>query len=129
MKKLLLIFLFSFNTFASVDFTIVGGGSSGMYMALALTDMGYSVKVLEKNNRVGGKTHTFRNENGVATEIGVTFYQKVPKVLNLFKRLGIKLKKVKPIFLSGFPDNKDLKSGENVKFEINGAKFIIEKLR
>lgn len=41
------------------DVCIIGGGSSGTYTAVRLTDLGQSVVVVEKEDVLGGHTNTF----------------------------------------------------------------------
>ena len=44
---------------------VIGGGLTGLTTAFTLHKMGYSVKVLEKNDRIGGQIHTFQEKEKV----------------------------------------------------------------
>ncbi len=75
---------------------VVGGGISGMAVALAVGDLAQSrglpaprVTVLESADRVGGKIRTL-SEDGFTCEWGVNgFLNKEPKTLELCRRLGL----------------------------------------
>ena len=41
------------------DVCVIGGGSAGTYSAVRLRDLGHSVVVLERSNRLGGHAETF----------------------------------------------------------------------
>jgi monoamine oxidase len=49
---------------ADVDFCVVGAGFAGLTAALRLKQGGHSVAVLEARDRVGGRTHTVRRDDG-----------------------------------------------------------------
>ena len=54
------------------DVCVVGGGSSGTYAAVRLTDMGKTVIVIEQKDRLGGHTETYTDPiNGFMYDIGV----------------------------------------------------------
>lgn len=67
---------------------VIGGGLTGLTTAFTLHKMGYTVKVLEKNDRIGGQIHTFQ-EKGYTFEggpnTGVVSY---PEVSELFSALS-----------------------------------------
>ena len=52
------------------DILVLGAGLSGLHAARLLEAEGRDVLVLEGANRVGGRMHTLRHEDGVATEGG-----------------------------------------------------------
>ena len=43
----------------SRDISIVGGGAAGTYAAVRLQDLGKTVLLIEKTNRLGGNTQTY----------------------------------------------------------------------
>ena len=54
------------------DCIIIGGGMAGLTCAAHLTDSGLHVKVLEKNDRLGGRIRSFYDED-VTIETGASF--------------------------------------------------------
>lgn len=57
------------------DVVIVGGGSSGTYAATQLKLAGKSIIVVEKENRLGGPTATYKDPaTGVTVDYGVQAY-------------------------------------------------------
>ena len=54
------------------DCIIIGGGMAGLTCAAHLTDSGLHVKVLEKNDRLGGRIRSFYDEY-VTIETGASF--------------------------------------------------------
>jgi hypothetical protein len=78
----------------STDVVILGGGASGTFGAIQLTDMGKSVVVVERNGYLGGHTKTYTDPaSGNKTEMGVVAWYTLPIVNNFFKRLGVELNK------------------------------------
>ncbi len=55
---------------ADVDVVVVGAGFAGLAAALGLHDAGASVMVLEARDRVGGRVHSVRLDNGEIAELG-----------------------------------------------------------
>ena len=49
---------------------VVGAGFAGISAARSLTDLGYSVVVLEARGRIGGRVHSFKTDGGVTLELG-----------------------------------------------------------
>lgn len=56
----------------SYDCIVIGGGMAGLTCAAHLTDSGLHVKVLEKNDRLGGRIRSFYDED-VTIETGASF--------------------------------------------------------
>ncbi|MCJ1471386.1 hypothetical protein MMC13_000025 [Lambiella insularis] len=74
------------------DICIIGGGSSGTYAALRLGDMGKSVVVVEKADRLGGPTVTYTDPTTkVSFDIGVEVFNNDTIVNNYFARFNISL--------------------------------------
>ena len=74
------------------DVCIIGGGSSGTYAAVRLTDVGHSVAVIEKQDHLGGHTVTYRDpDTGTPLNMGVIIFHDLPIVRNYFGHLGVEL--------------------------------------
>ncbi|MEM9883502.1 MAG: phytoene desaturase family protein [Planctomycetota bacterium] len=59
---------------------IVGGGPGGLAAAMLLANTGVGVTVLEKRDRVGGRTSTITTDEGFRFDMGPTFFL-YPRVL------------------------------------------------
>ena len=74
------------------DVCVIGGGSSGTYTAVRLTDLGQSVVVVEKKDRLGGHCETYTDPaTGLTTDIGVVVFHDLPIVRNYFGRFSVPL--------------------------------------
>ncbi|EGP84744.1 unnamed protein product [Zymoseptoria tritici ST99CH_1E4] len=74
------------------DVVILGGGSSGLYSAVRLQQMGKSVAVVEKQGRPGGNTNTYKDEaTGKTFDYGVKVLVNTSLVYNFFTSLEIPL--------------------------------------
>lgn len=57
------------------DVVVIGGGSSGTYAATQLQIAGKSVLIIERENRLGGPTATYKDPaSGVTVDYGVQAY-------------------------------------------------------
>ena len=69
---------------------VIGGGLSGLSCGKYLTDLGYSVTVVERANILGGKVSAWRDKDGDWIETGLhVFFGAYPNAMNLFKELDI----------------------------------------
>jgi len=66
----------------SYDYIVVGGGISGLNTCLKLVNGKNKILLLERNNRLGGRLHTY-NKDGILYEIGGARFHKGHK--NLFE--------------------------------------------
>ncbi|MCJ1353601.1 MAG: hypothetical protein MMC33_003588 [Icmadophila ericetorum] len=74
------------------EVAVVGGGSSGTYGAIKLSDMGRSAVVIEKESLLGGHVNTYTDpENGVKIDYGVIVFANNSVVIDFFARFGISL--------------------------------------
>ncbi len=74
------------------DVVVVGGGSSGTYTAVRLRDLGKSVVVVERKDRLGGHCETYRDPaTGLTTDIGVIDFHDLPVVRDYFGRFDVPL--------------------------------------
>ncbi|KAJ1036289.1 hypothetical protein NDA18_000154 [Ustilago nuda] len=73
-----------------IDVIIVGAGLAGLIAADELTRAGLNVKVLEANDRVGGRTFDRRLEDGNAIEMGGQWIApRQTEILQLIQQLGL----------------------------------------
>ena len=74
------------------DVVVIGGGSSGTYTAVRLRDLGKSVVVVERNDRLGGHVNTYQDPvTGLTTDIGVSDFHDEPLVKAYFARFNVPL--------------------------------------
>jgi len=71
------------------DVVVLGGGISGLYAALQLQERGYSVRVLEATNRVGGRMFTIDNLPGKPEVGGVEVGDGYQSLIGLAKKVGV----------------------------------------
>ncbi|KAF2717193.1 amine oxidase [Polychaeton citri CBS 116435] len=82
----------------STEVIIVGAGLSGLQAAHSLTDAGITSVVLEARARVGGKTLSIRNGDGVGiADLGAEWLNDTtqPRVYKLAEKLGLEFNEVK----------------------------------
>jgi putative NAD(P)-binding protein len=71
---------------------VIGGGAAGTYTAVRLRDLGLSVAVVERQNRLGGHTETYIDPlTGIPADYGVMIFENTPQVNGFFGRFGIPL--------------------------------------
>ncbi|KAI1129020.1 flavin-containing superfamily amine oxidase [Nemania abortiva] len=73
------------------DVTIVGGGASGTYAAIRLTQAGKTVTLVEQQDRLGGHVSTHRVSTGETIDYGVISYEDTTVVQNFFRHVGVPL--------------------------------------
>ncbi|THH42078.1 flavin monoamine oxidase family protein [Neolewinella litorea] len=72
------------------DLVILGGGLTGLTLAYRLRDSGYSITVLEAQERLGGRIYTLYPEQGPPVEMGATWLgQKHSALWSLLEELGL----------------------------------------
>lgn len=71
-----------------VDVAIIGGGLAGLTAANYLAREGKNVIVIEKSNRIGGRSMT-NNENGALFNIGAHALYAGGEAMNIFNELGV----------------------------------------
>uniref|UniRef100_A0A8C9DUA5 Amine oxidase n=1 Tax=Prolemur simus TaxID=1328070 RepID=A0A8C9DUA5_PROSS len=77
------------------DVVVIGGGISGLSAAKLLSEHDVDVLVLEARDRVGGRTHTVRNEHVNYVDVGGAYVGPTQnRILRLSKELGIETYKV-----------------------------------
>ena len=74
------------------DVCIIGGGSTGTYSAIRLSDSGKSVVVVEAKNVLGGHTNTYTDPSSKETvDYGVQIFHNLDSVRKYFARFDIPL--------------------------------------
>lgn len=70
---------------------IIGGGISGLYLGYRLKNEGFSIQILEANDRIGGRIYT-KEVNKTNLELGATWLWRYnSELLKLCKELNISL--------------------------------------
>ncbi|AUC85162.1 amine oxidase family, flavin-containing protein [Polaribacter sp. ALD11] len=70
---------------------ILGGGISGIYLGYKLKKAGFSIRILEANNRIGGRIYT-KKVNETKVELGATWLWKYnEELLKVCKELNVSL--------------------------------------
>jgi len=119
-----------------VDVVIVGAGLTGLTLANLLKEKGVSFVVLEARDRLGGRIHSVKVEDGPVVEMGATWY--FPHFKNLFKLLRQKNVELEGQFMKGHtmyeydsetPARRIYTSGDDDMFRIKGGTSrIVEAL-
>lgn len=74
------------------DVCVIGGGSAGTYTAIRLQQMGKSVAVVERNDRLGGHVNTYQVPGTNATiDYGVVVFDDTPLTHDYFNHFDIPL--------------------------------------
>ncbi|KAL9086090.1 MAG: hypothetical protein Q9165_007302 [Trypethelium subeluteriae] len=74
------------------DVCIIGGGSSGTYSAIRLQQLGLSVALVEKQDRLGGHVNTFVNSStNQSFDYGVIIFDNISVVTDYFAHLDVPL--------------------------------------
>lgn len=74
------------------DVCVIGGGSTGTYSAIRLSDSGKSVVVVEANDRLGGHTNTYTDPSTNETvDYGVIVFHNLDIVKTYFARFNVPL--------------------------------------
>lgn len=74
------------------DVCVIGGGSTGTYSAIRLSDSGKSVVVVEANDRLGGHTNTYTDPSTNETvDYGVIVFHNLDIVKKYFARFNVPL--------------------------------------
>ncbi len=97
------------------DVCIIGGGATGTYSAVRLSqDLGKTVVVVEKTDRLGGHTETYIDPvTQYPVDYGVLVYHNITVVTDFFARFGVSLTPV-PLTSPFQTDYIDLSTGKVV---------------
>jgi hypothetical protein len=94
------------------DVVVVGGGSSGTFTAVSLTDLNQSVIVIEEKDRLGGHTQTVFGPNNTSTDICVLLFHNLTVVTSYFDRLNVSLVTTSILGSPGVQVNANFLTGE-----------------
>lgn len=76
----------------SSDILVLGAGVAGLAAARELSLAGFRVTVLEARDRIGGRVHTFRDDDQLPIELGAEFvHGSPPETLAIAKRAKLDL--------------------------------------
>lgn len=79
------------------DVAVIGGGASGTYGAVSLSDMGKSVVLVEKSDRLGGHENSYVDPaTGTNVDYGVQAYSNTSVVRDFFARFNIPISAYEP---------------------------------
>ena len=70
---------------------VLGGGFSGLSAATTLAHIGYSVKLIEKNEQTGGRARVYK-EAGFVFDMGPSWYWMPDVIEKFFNRFGKSVK-------------------------------------
>lgn len=93
------------------DVCVVGGGASGIHAAVSLIDLNKTVVVVERNDFIGGHTHTYIDpDTGIALDTGVVVYQPIQVVEDFFGKFNVPLLNISSVAanVAGQPANTSL---------------------
>ncbi|KAL4779943.1 hypothetical protein BJX76DRAFT_364817 [Aspergillus varians] len=76
------------NPIITRDVAIIGGGPSGTYAAVRLQQLGHSVILIEREDQLGGHTHTYY-DSGTPIDYGVWVYSNTSEARSFFAHLDI----------------------------------------
>jgi len=80
------------NNTAATDILIIGAGLTGLTLARNLEQQGRQYLVLEARDRIGGRIHTHKSENGPKVELGATwFFPNFKTLFQLLKNINVQL--------------------------------------
>jgi len=82
---------------SSSDVIIIGAGLSGLYAATILQDEGYRVRVLEADNRVGGRVLSETGIPGNPETGGTAFGSGYARIIDISNRFNIQLNDLSPV--------------------------------
>jgi hypothetical protein len=116
------------DTVITRDVCVIGGGGSGTYAAIRLSDLGKTVAVVERKSRLGGHTETYTDPvTGAAVDIGVQVWHNTTIVRNFAARLNVSLVGVS-YSATGITDYIDFRTGKIVTgyspIEPSAADFV-----
>jgi monoamine oxidase len=115
---------------------ILGGGLSGIYLGYRLKKGGFSIEILEANDRIGGRMYTKNTEN-TKVELGAAWLWKYNmELLKVCNELGVSLFEQ---YMKGDALFEDLKGNSPQRFQVpknqeisyriaGGTATILEKL-
>jgi len=75
-----------------VDIIIIGAGLTGLTLANKLKEEGKEILVLEAAERIGGRIHSLKTNDGAVVDLGATwFFPEFRNLLRILKKLKVEL--------------------------------------
>lgn len=102
------------------DVAVIGGGSTGTYTAVRLTDHQKSVILIEKEAQLGGHAQTYTAPNGYTIDYGVIVFAAKKVVTDYFSRFKVPLIQL-PTSGGPSPNYFDFSTGKAVKYTAPAA--------
>lgn len=102
------------------DVVIIGGGSTGTYTAVRLTDHQKSIILIEKEPQLGGHAQTYTAPNGYTIDYGVIVFAAKKVVTDYFSRFGVPLIQL-PTSARPSPHYFDFATGKAVEYTAPAA--------
>lgn len=111
------------------DVVIVGGGSSGIYTAVRLTDYNKSVVVVEKQNHLGGHAETYTDPaTNKSIDIGVIVFDRLKVVYDYFARFNVPLMNYSTQGSAASLQNIDFSTGQVQPFKAPSQQAVLDAL-
>jgi hypothetical protein len=106
------------------DVVVIGGGSTGSYAAIRLRDLGKSVVVVERQDRLGGHTHTYKDPvTGATADYGVAVWHDIQNVRIHLSRFNVPVERTR--FLRGQVVTTDFRTGQPVLTNNTGIRLNV----
>jgi monoamine oxidase len=76
---------------SKIDVIIIGAGLSGLFAAMKLEEKGFTVRIIEANNRIGGRLYTLDELQGTPNTGGTEVGDGYKRLVAIAQKLGVEL--------------------------------------